>query len=440
MAKPPKKRSLVADPPRGISFYHQKSGADSTGKRKHGFCVRVGKKFSGKKATLKFVKDRDEAREYIDSLRPHAEAIKSAQVTPQNVSDLVHCLDILKKKNSRLSLMEAVTLAMKYDTTGMQKTIGEVADEMVKSVVGREARKRSIVQLRSSLDKICDTFKDRHILSVTANEIQEWLDAPKQAIRERRHVLKKQRKPVTPRNFTVPREQKVVIPPPAPPPKVWGARTKNNYLKQFSQLYAFGVRKGYCADNPCKKLDAIKITRQQPGILTPAQVKKLLEAARAQAKPDLLRFIALGAFGWIRRSEICGLKNADFRNNGTIYIHPDNAKTREWRYIPVNDTLKAWLAVAPKSAEPVPSPNVDVMGHWLSALAAKVGIKIPHNALRHSAISYALAFAPTRGGEPMVNTAGELSKYAGNSDTIIYAHYRQLVTEEEGQEYWGIFP
>ncbi|MFZ4778332.1 MAG: tyrosine-type recombinase/integrase [Terrimicrobiaceae bacterium] len=440
MVKPTKKRSLIADPPKGISFYHQKSGADSSGKRKEGYYVRVGKKFSGKKATYKFVSDRDEAREYIDSLRPHAEVIKSAQITPQNVSDVVHCLELLKKKNSRLSLMEAVTLAMKYDTTGLQKTIGEVADEMVKSAVGREARKRSIVQLQSTLDKICDTFKDRHILSVTGDEISEWLSAPKVAIRDRRRVLKGPRKQVTPRNFTVPRVPKVVIPPPPPPPKVWGARTKNNYLKQFSQLYAFAVRKGYCVDNPCKGLDAIKITRQQPGILTPAQVRTLLEAARAQTEPDILRFIALAAFGWIRRSEICSLKNADFRRDGTIYIHPDIAKTREWRYIPVNDTLKAWLAVAPKSDEPVPSSNVDVMGHWLSDLAASVGIKIPHNALRHSAISYALAFAPTRNGKPMLNTAGELAKYAGNSDTIIYSNYRQLVTEEEGQDYWQILP
>ena len=437
MVKPPKKRAPIADLPRGISIYRQKSGEDSTGKRKQGYYVRVGKKFSGQATEFKFVGNLDAAREYIDSLKPHAETIKSAQITPQNVSDVVRSLELLKEKKSLKSLLDIVKLGLEHDTTGLQKTIGEVADEMVKSVVGGAAKKRSIVQLRSSLDKICDTFKDRHILSVTGDEIREWLDSSKQAIRARRHALKKPRKPVTPRNFTVPRVPKVVIP---PPPKVWGDRTKNNYLKQFSQLFAFAIRKEYCVKNPCKEFKAARITHQRPEILTPAQVRKLLEAARAQAKPDLLRFVALGAFGWIRRSEICSLKNADFISNGTIYIHADNAKTRKWRYIPINDTLQAWLDIAPKSDEPVPSPNADVMGHWLSKLAAKVGIKILHNALRHSSISYALAFAPTKDGKPMVNTAGELAKHAGNSEGIIYSNYRQIVTEEEGQEYWGILP
>jgi len=440
MVKPPKKRAPIADLPRGISIYRQKSGEDSTGKRKLGFYIRVGKKFSGQAATFKFVSNRDEAGEYIDSLRPHAEAIKSAQLNPQIVSDVVRSLELLKEKKSTRSLLDIVILGLEHDTTGLHKTIGDVADEMVQNARTKNAKERSIVQLRSVLDKICDTFKDRLIPSIMDKEIREWLDAPKQAIRERRRVLKGPQKAVKPRNFTVPRPPKaptVAIP---PPPAVWSFRTKNNYLKQFRQIYAFAKRKGYCAVDPCKSLDAAIVDGHQPEILTPAQIKALLEAARAQAEPDLLRFVALGAFGWLRRSEICGLTNADFRSDGTILVYAANAKTRQRRFIPINDTLRAWLAVAPKSDEVTPSQNVDVVGHWFSELAASIGIKIPHNALRHSSISYALASAPTKGGKVMVNTAGELAKHAGNSENVIYTNYRQLVTEKAGKAYWAIRP
>lgn len=116
MAKRTKKRALIADLPVGISVYHQNSGKDSTGKREAGFSVRVGKKFSGKKATFKLVHNLSAAREYIDSLKPHAETIRTSQLTPQQVSETILCFQHLEEKQSSLSLLQAVELAMKYHT------------------------------------------------------------------------------------------------------------------------------------------------------------------------------------------------------------------------------------------------------------------------------------------------------------------------------------
>jgi integrase len=427
MAKTTKKRAVLGLMPKGISLYRQKSGKDASGKRKLGFTVRVGKKFSGKAATLKFVSNRVEAQEYIDSLKPHAETIKTSQLTPQQVSETILCLRHLEEKKSTLTLLQAVELGLKHHTPGSQKTIGSIADEIVKSAKARNARQSSVTQLQSALDIICDTFQKRPVASITSAEIQNWLDSAKPDIRERRRAHKSQNPKSTPTGA------------PSPATIIWSPRTKNNYLKQFSQLYTFAKRKGYCAVDPCESLDPSIITRKPPGILTPAQVKTLLDAAR-EKKPLLLRFIALGAFGWIRREEICGLTNADFRSDGMIQITTDNSKTRELRYIPVNDTLKAWLAIAPKSDAPTPSKNDDVMGEWVRNLAASVGIKIPHNAFRHSSISYAVAAAPTREGKRMINTVGEVAKYSGNSENIIYSNYRQLVTEQAGIEYWELRP
>ena len=116
------------------------------------------------------------------------------------------------------------------------------------------------------------------------------------------------------------------------------------------------------------------------------------------------------------------------------------AKTRQNRFVPINDTLAAWLAIAPEASRPTRSKNADVMGDRLASLAADAKVEIPHNALRHSAISYAFAYAPTRNGASMNNSAGELAKYAGNSEQVIVRSYRSLVTEKAAKDYWAILP
>lgn len=55
----------------------------------------------------------------------------------------------------------------------------------------------------------------------------------------------------------------------------------------------------------------------------------------------------------------------------------------------------------------------------------------PRNALRHSYISYRLA---------IVKDAARVALEAGNSPDIIFKHYRELVTEEDAQEWFSIVP
>jgi hypothetical protein len=66
------------------------------------------------------------------------------------------------------------------------------------------------------------------------------------------------------------------------------------------------------------------------------------------------------------------------------------------------------------------------------AVAAKAaGVRWKANALRHSFISYRVA--QTR---DVAATALE----AGNSPKIVFAHYRQLCTEAEAADWFGIVP
>jgi len=394
-----RKRAKIADLPKGISIYRQKSGADSKGHRKVGYTVRVGKKFSGMAPSLKFVENLDAARKFIDGLKPHQGTIKHSELSPEEVSQTILCLRLLKEKDAGLSLLQAVELALQYhDPSGGRKSISDVAAEMILSAERNGAKTTSIAQLKSLLKCIESSFGSRLVTTITSPEITEWAED-----------------------------------------EDWSPRTKRNYIKQFSQLFGFAIRKQYTTKNPCDPVDRPHITDHERGILSVADTKKLLETAREHF-PELIRFVATSAFGWVRRSEIVKLENAHFRSDGSILIPAEIAKNRNHRIIPINDTLKAWLAIAPESDRPCKSPNVDVMGERLKVLAEKAEVTIPHNGLRHSAISYALASAPMRKGKKMENGAGAIAKYAGNSETVIYSNYRQLVEEKNGKAYWNILP
>lgn len=67
----------------------------------------------------------------------------------------------------------------------------------------------------------------------------------------------------------------------------------------------------------------------------------------------------------------------------------------------------------------------------VTALAKKLGIKWPHNVLRHSFISYRIA---------EIKDAARVALEAGNSPEIIFKHYRELVTEHEAREWFSIQP
>ena len=403
MKKTVRQRALMANLPKGISIYRDKSGPDSQGNRAAGYFVRVGKTFSGQKPTRKFVHSLKEARKFIEGLKPHADAMKTSQLTPHQWSETILCFRALEEKKSSLSLLDAVELALRYcDQEGGGRTISQVAQEMVKRATALGTKSNSDAQLKSLLKNIEAEFGERLLAAITTTEIEDWLDESE-----------------------------------------WAPRTRNNYLKQVSQLYGFAIKHRYANSNPCKSVALSIDDDTPPGILTPEELRKLLHAAR-ESSPELIKFIALGAFGWARRSEICALQNSDFLDDGTIHIRSAMPKTRQNRFIPQNDTLSAWLAIAPESNRPTRSKNPDVMGERLSALAVKAKIVIPHNALRHSAISYALACAPLRtvNGQTkqMNNSAGEIAKHAGNSENVIVRNSRALVTETQSKAYWQVLP
>ncbi len=108
-----------------------------------------------------------------------------------------------------------------------------------------------------------------------------------------------------------------------------------------------------------------------------------------------------------------------------VAVRSENAKSRKRRLVKVSDNLRAWLAL------PGALPLLNVTKRMRSVRdAAKV--PWPHDATRHSFASYHLA---------LHKDAAETSHQLGHhSQQMLFAHYRELVTEEAAREYWKIKP
>ena len=123
-----------------------------------------------------------------------------------------------------------------------------------------------------------------------------------------------------------------------------------------------------------------------------------------------------------------------------VQITADNAKTAQRRLVPLSDAAVAWLQPRAKDEGHVVVRSGD-KGVYYDLTAAvnqartiagiKTKFKWKRNGLRHSFCSYRLA---------ITQDAAKTSLEAGNSPQMIFRHYRELTTEDEAKEWFGVMP
>jgi hypothetical protein len=82
----------------------------------------------------------------------------------------------------------------------------------------------------------------------------------------------------------------------------WATSTMRSYLIDVRTLFAYAVKRKYLPENPALAVDLPRSDEKPPGILTPAQVKVLLETC-LNVEPDILPVLILSVFGGVRRAE-----------------------------------------------------------------------------------------------------------------------------------------
>ncbi len=134
--------------------------------------------------------------------------------------------------------------------------------------------------------------------------------------------------------------------------------------------------------------------------------------------------------GEIRKLADCIRRDgvAPYYSNGTLHLSAEITKEREPREVEVSANAAAWLEKYPLTPENV-CPG-DYKDEDLRSIRKK--FRIPHDGLRHTAIS---AFMAMPG-----NSYAEAADQFGNSEPIIKKHYLRRMSGEEGQRFRGIMP
>ncbi|MEO6848272.1 MAG: tyrosine-type recombinase/integrase, partial [Chthoniobacterales bacterium] len=209
-------------------------------------------------------------------------------------------------------------------------------------------------------------------------------------------------------------------------------RSRDNVHKILKSLFSYARARGYLPASERTAAEILARTKFKPpviGILQPDEFGRTLRAA----SPKTLPAFVLGGFCGIRQAEICRLdwSAIDFNRN-LITVNACIAKTSRRRLVPLHAAAAAWLAPIAKTTGPVieySSPiNLSQMMRtaWQEAQANR-----SQNCLRHSGASYRLA---------VTGNAPETALELGTSVQMLMQHYRELVTKDEAQAWFSIFP
>jgi integrase len=204
---------------------------------------------------------------------------------------------------------------------------------------------------------------------------------------------------------------------------------KNNHRRLIVVLFNFAKANSWLRPNEATAADALgtyKVKERDVEIYTPAEVARLLSAA----EPDFLPYIALIAFGGVRREELHKglLWEAINFDRGYIIVSQSIAKTGRKRKIDMPENLRGWLL--PYRMKTGAIFKSDPRKRIAKVVAAS-GVKWKRNALRHSFGSYRME---------QTKNAGQVALEMGNSPAVVMKHYFEIVDARAAREYWSIKP
>jgi hypothetical protein len=106
-----------------------------------------------------------------------------------------------------------------------------------------------------------------------------------------------------------------------------------------------------------------------------------------------------------------------------IEVTAVKSKTRRRRLVRISDNLAAWLQL---KGDMPGDLEKRITRAWETAK-----VPWPRNVTRHSFCSYHLA---------QWDNAAKTALQAGHTEQVLFAHYRELVTPEQAEEFWSIVP
>lgn len=206
----------------------------------------------------------------------------------------------------------------------------------------------------------------------------------------------------------------------------------NFTIRILGGLFSFGMKRGHCAENPCKRLDLARREATEIAIYSPAQVAAMMKAAE-EHDPALVPFQAVSFFCGIRRAEAMRLDwSAIDLQEGFLKLPAAITKTKQARFIELSEGCKAWLAPHVVETGRVVPYTPDVLRKHMGALQAIHGVPTIKHGPRHCFASYWLA---------QHGDINQLCRFLGHDDPeTTFKHYAKAATKREAEKFWAIVP
>ena len=310
---------------------------------------------------------------------------KAFEISVELRLEAVECAERLAP--FKASLSEAVSFYLAHlEASKKSCTMEKLVQDYLDSKSRSQKRKRHLDDLRSRLNRFCTEFGPVIASTVKAKEVELWI-----------HGLGLE------------------------------PQTMNNYRTILNGLFSYAVKHGFANENPISKIEKVKVPPKEITILTPGQLRKLFSVA----DPKIHAYIAIAAFAGLRIAELDKLHWDQVNlQSGLIEVTATSSKTSSRRHVTIQPNLHEWLFRQPDRVGRVKPKN---LRRLLDAAWNALDIGRPRqNDFRHSFASYHYAMF-----EKPDQTAMEL----GHSDTsMLYKHYRELVTKKEAESFWSILP
>jgi len=217
----------------------------------------------------------------------------------------------------------------------------------------------------------------------------------------------------------------------------WKPITQRNRLRDLHQLFAFALKEKWCGVNPVANIEKPSITWESPEVFTPQEAEWIMRTAEAKPEWELVPFVAIGLFAGLRTCELFNLRFENIKHERKlITLSGDQTKTRARRIVdnlPAN--LLAWLKPYQEKQGAICALETTI--EWRVPLLVKE-IQKEHpefvwkrNGMRHSSASYHLAKGRNENTTALVH---------GHRPEILFRYYRELVSSEEADQFYSIFP
>ena len=205
--------------------------------------------------------------------------------------------------------------------------------------------------------------------------------------------------------------------------------TRHLYHNLLTIFFSFLEKQGWISKNPVLPVARTKIPPRRPGVFTPEEVQMVMDTA-VRMFPELVPYFALCFFAGIRPETVERL-GWDHVEKDRVFIPMELNKTPHDYEVPLRPNLAAWLALTPPEKRKGSIWALGVKKYIVGKIRKKSGVRWIPDGPRHTFGSCVCAL---EGTEKAVEQMGH------RSPTMLYRHYRKLISKEQAQAFFEIFP